>query len=116
MVGASCLVALAGCSQRAKTSYNLARADALFDSGQFDQAETEYIKALNADSRNPKAIGRLGLIYYDEGRFQKAAPYLYNGSAMSSSNLALRVKLAQIYLAVGERKQANAAGGFCTPK
>ena len=102
----------AGCSQRARTNYNLARADALFDSGQFDKAEAEYLNAFHTDPRNAKAIGRLGIIYYDEGRFQKAAPYLYNGSQMSSSNLELRVKLAQIYLAIGEHKQANEQAAF----
>ena len=114
ILAGACLVALAGagCSQRAKTTYNLSRADSLFDSGQFDKAEAEYLNALHANPRNPKAIGRLGLIYYDEGRFQKAAPYLYNGSEMSSSNLELRVKLAQIYIAVGERKQANDQAAF----
>ena len=80
LLAVTCLLALAGggCSQRAKTHYNLSQADAFFDSGQLDKAETEYLNGLKADPRNPKAIGRLGVIYYDEGRFQKAAPYLYN--------------------------------------
>jgi tetratricopeptide (TPR) repeat protein len=106
---AASLIALigAGCSQRAKTSANLTSADRLFDSGEFDQAETEYLNALHTDPHNAKAIGRLGLIYFDEGRFQKAAPYLFKGSELSSSNLELRVKLAQIYLAIGEVKKAR---------
>jgi tetratricopeptide (TPR) repeat protein len=106
---AACLVALAGagCSQRAKTNASLTSADRLFDSGQFDKAETEYLNALHTDPHNAKAIGRLGLIYFDEGRFQKAAPYLFEGSELSSSNLELRIKLARIYLAVGEVKKAR---------
>src|SRR5579863_709760 len=95
ILSAACLLALAGagCSQRAKTSHNLNLADQLFDSGQFDKAETEYLNALKAEPRNAKAIGRLGLIYFDEGRFQKAAPYLFKGSQLASTNLELRVKL-----------------------
>jgi tetratricopeptide (TPR) repeat protein len=114
ILAAACLVALigAGCSERAKTAYNLAAADRFYDSGQFDKAETEYLNALRAEPGNAKAIGRLGLIYFDEGRFEKAAPYLFRGSELSSSNLELRVKLGQIYLAVGELKQAHEQADF----
>ncbi|MGH7979149.1 MAG: tetratricopeptide repeat protein, partial [Limisphaerales bacterium] len=111
---AACLggLALAGCSQRAKTHYSLQRANAMFESGQFDRAESEYLNVLRADPRNAQAIGRLGLIYYNEGRFQKAAPYLYKGSEMSSSNLELRVKLGIICLAIGDRKEAHDQAAF----
>lgn len=114
ILSAVCLLALAGagCSQRAKTSYNLGRADQLFDSGQFDKAETEYLNALRAEPRNTKIIARLGIIYFDEGRFQKAAPYLFKGSQLVSTNLELRVKLAQIYLALGELKHAQEQADF----
>ena len=114
ILAAACLLALAGagCSQHANKTYNLGPADEYFDSGQFDKAEAEYVKAMHADPQNAKAIGRLGLIYFDEGRFQKAAPYLYKGSAMSSSNLELRVKLAQICLAIGDMKQAKTHADF----
>jgi tetratricopeptide (TPR) repeat protein len=105
-------LAVAGCSQRAKTSYNLGLADQLFDSGQFDKAEAEYLNALRAEPRNARAVERLGLIYFDEGRFQKAAPYLFKGTQLSSSNLELRIKLAQIYLAVGELKRAQEQAAF----
>lgn len=114
LLAATCLIALAGagCSERAKKTYNLGPADQLFDSGQFDKAETEYLNALHVNPQNAKAIGRLGLIYFDEGRFQKAAPYLFKGSELSSSNLELRVKLAQIYLAIGELKKAREQADF----
>lgn len=102
----------AGCSKRAQTTYDLSAADRFYAAGQYDKAETEYLNALHASPQNARAIGRLGLIYFDEGRFQKAAPYLYKGSEMSSSNLELRVKLAQIYLAVGEVKKACEQADF----
>ncbi|HTV42191.1 MAG TPA: tetratricopeptide repeat protein [Candidatus Sulfotelmatobacter sp.] len=114
ILAAACLLALAGagCSQRANKTYDLGPADQYFESGEFDLAETNYLKALATDPENAKAIGRLGLIYFDEGRFQKAAPYLYKGSQLSSSNLELRVKLAQICLAVGDRKEAQQHADF----
>jgi tetratricopeptide (TPR) repeat protein len=114
ILAAAFLMALAGagCSKRAQTNYNLRPADRFYDAGQYDNAETEYLNALRANPRNAKAIGRLGLIYFNEGRFQKAAPYLLKGSELSSTNLELRVKLAQIYLALGEAKKAAEQSDF----
>jgi tetratricopeptide (TPR) repeat protein len=107
-VAAALLVAAgAGCSAKVKKSYYLQQADRAFDAGQFDKAEIDYLNVLHADPRNPVAMGRLGEIYFQEGRFQKAAPYLYNGCQLDTNNLDLHLKLAQIYLAVGMFKDAH---------
>jgi tetratricopeptide (TPR) repeat protein len=106
------VVAGAGCSAKVKKSYYLDHADRLYDAGQLDQAEVEYLNALRADPRNPVAMGRLGQIYFQEGRFQKAAPYLYNGCRLDTNNLDLHLKLAQIYLAVGMLKEAHNEAGY----
>lgn len=97
----------AGCSAKMKKSYYLERANRFFDSGQFAQAEVEYLNVLHADPQDAEAIGKLGIIYFDEGRIQKAAPYLYKGSQMSATNLDLHLKLGQIYLALGRLKDAH---------
>ncbi|MGH7979186.1 MAG: tetratricopeptide repeat protein, partial [Limisphaerales bacterium] len=108
ILAAAFLVALVvGCSEHTQSTYNLAPANRFFDAGQFDKAAAEYEKALKAEPGNAWVIGRLGVIYFDEGRFQKAAPYLFKGSQLCSSNLEWRVKLGQVYLAVGELKQAR---------
>ncbi|HTR40275.1 MAG TPA: tetratricopeptide repeat protein, partial [Pseudomonadales bacterium] len=60
----------------------------------------------------PVAMGRLGTIYFEEGRLQKAAPYLYNGCQLDTNNLDLHLKLAQIYLAVGMVKEAHSEAGY----
>ncbi len=106
------VVAGAGCSEKVKTSYHLERANRSFDSGKFDQAEIEYLNVLRMDPRNPAAMGRLGIIYFDEGRFQKAAPYLYNGCQLDTNNMDLHLTLAQIYLAVGMLKEAHSQAGY----
>jgi tetratricopeptide (TPR) repeat protein len=106
------VLAAAGCSAKVKKSYYLDQANRAFDAGQFDKAEVEYLNALHADPRNPVAMGRLGVIYFQEGRFQKAAPYLYNGCQLDTNNLDLHLKLAQIYLAVGMLKEAHSEAGY----
>jgi tetratricopeptide (TPR) repeat protein len=100
-----------GCS-RAKKIHLLDRANSSFDAGQFDQAETEYLNVLQVDPQNAQAIGRLGVIYFDEGRFQKASPYLYKGSQLDTNNLDLHLKLAQIYLGIGMLKEAHSESAF----
>jgi tetratricopeptide (TPR) repeat protein len=114
MLLAAALVAVAsvGCSARAKKMYHLERADRLYNAGQYSQAEIEYLNVLRADPQNPDAMGRLGTIYFNEGRFQKAAPYLYKGCQLDTTNLDLHLKLSQIYLAIGMMKEAHSEAGF----
>ena len=99
-------------SARAKTIYHMDRANRLFDAGQFDQAETEYLDALHADHRNALAISRLGIIYFDEGRLQTAAPFLLKASQLDTTNSDLLLKLGQIYLAIGDLKNAHDQAEF----
>jgi len=105
------VVAGVGCS-RARKSYFLDQANHCFDSGQFDKAEAEYLNVIHVDPQNAQAVGRLGVIYFDEGRFQKAAPYLYKGSELDTNNLDLHLKLAQIYLVLGMLKEAHRESEF----
>ncbi len=99
--------AITGCSAKAKKSRFLEQANHLFDQGKFDQAEIEYLNVLHLDPQNAQAIGRLGTIYFDEGRFQKAGPFLSKGSQLATNDVDLRLKLAQIYLSIGMLKEAH---------
>lgn len=106
------IIAVTGCTGGARRNYYLEQADRLFKACDYDKAELQYLNVLRIDPQNSEAFGRLGLIYYDEGRFQKAAPYLYKGSQLNTNNLDLRLKLAQIYLAVGMLKEAHNQAQF----
>jgi tetratricopeptide (TPR) repeat protein len=112
LAAAALAVAISGCSSGAKKSYYLGRANHWFDTGQFAKAEIEYLNVLHVDPQNPIAIGRLGVIYFDEGRFQKAAPFLYKGSQLATNDLDLHLKLAQVYLLVGMQKEAHGEAEF----
>jgi tetratricopeptide (TPR) repeat protein len=105
-------VAGAGCSAKVKTAYHLKKADQFFDAGQFDQAEGEYIDALRNDHENFRAISRLGDIYFEEGRLQRAAPFIVKGRQMATNDADLNLKLGVIYLSVGSMKQAHDQAGF----
>ena len=101
-----------GCSAKAKKAYHLERANRYFAAGQYDQAEVEYMNVLRSDRENAQAIGRLGTIYFEEGRLQKAAPYLFKGSELATNDLDLRLKLGSFYLAAGKAKEARAEANF----
>src|SRR5208283_5645795 len=61
-----------GCTQAARRARHLARANQYFDSGELDKAEIEYLIVLKTDLTNAQAIGRLGMIYYEQGRYGRA--------------------------------------------
>jgi tetratricopeptide (TPR) repeat protein len=101
-----------GCTAKARKTYHETRADRFYAAGQFDRAEIEYLNVLRNDSRDAQAIGRLGLIYYQEGRIQTAYPYLLKGSELATNDLALRLKLGFIYAATGRSGDARDAANF----
>ena len=93
---------LTGCSAKVKATYHLQRADKYFAASQYDQAEVEYMNVLRNNQQNLQAISRLGQIYFEEGRYQRAAPFLYRGGQLTSTNLILHWQLGTICLAMGK--------------
>jgi tetratricopeptide (TPR) repeat protein len=102
----------AGCTSKAKKAYHLHRADKFYAAGQFDSAEIEYINVLRNDPDSQPAYARLGDIYYQQGRLQTAAPYLYKASAMDTNDLDLRLKLGYVYASFGQYKEAREDAAF----
>jgi tetratricopeptide (TPR) repeat protein len=100
------------CSPHARMAGHLERADQYFDSGQYDQAEIEYTNALQIEPLNPQAIGRLGIIYFDQGRLGWAMPRLLKGRELRPDNLQLRLKVGRMYLAMGKLKEARDEANF----
>jgi tetratricopeptide (TPR) repeat protein len=105
-----------GCSAKAKKAYHLSRADRFYDAHRLERAEIEYLNVLRYDPANRQAFGRLGLIYYDEGRLQRAMFFLAKGSELSPDDLDLRLKLGFIYSSAGQFKPAQDAANFILNK
>lgn len=101
------ITAGSGCTHAARRARHLARANQYFDSGELDKAEIEYLIVLKTDALNPKAIGRLGIIYYEQGRYGRAIPFLVKGKELAPEDLELRRKLGDIYLSAGKTKDAT---------
>src|SRR5688500_11807776 len=58
----------AGCSKQSQVTRAVARGDEKLAAGHYEEAEKEYLAALQAIPDHPKAAGRLGILYYDQGR------------------------------------------------
>ncbi len=101
-----------GCSAKAKQAYHLQKANRYFDAGKYDQAEVEYFNVLRNGGENALAIGRLGTIYFEQGRLQKAAPFLIKGVELAPNDLDLRIKLSGFYMAAGKPKVAATNADF----
>jgi tetratricopeptide (TPR) repeat protein len=101
-----------GCSAKMKAAYHLKKAGQYFDAGQYDQAEVEYINVLRSDHENAQAITRLADIYFEEGRLQKAAPFIIKGRELATNDPDLNLKLGLIYQAVGKTQEAHDQASF----
>jgi tetratricopeptide (TPR) repeat protein len=101
-----------GCTRAVRRARHLARANQYFDSGELDEAEIEYLIVLKTDLTNPQAIGRLAIIYYEQGRYARAIPFLIKGKELAPEDLELRRKLAAIYLSAGKKREAMDEAGF----
>jgi tetratricopeptide (TPR) repeat protein len=102
----------AGCTSKMKKAYHESRADKFFAAGNFDSAEIEYLRVLRDDNENAKAFARLSGIYFDQGRYQLAAPFLERAVALATNDMDLRVRLCRILSASGRIKETRDLAGF----
>jgi tetratricopeptide (TPR) repeat protein len=105
-------VGCVSCSPQAKKAGHLKQADGFFDSGQYDKAEIEYMNVRQLEPLNPQAIGRLGLIYFDQGRVGRVIPYLTKGKELQPDNLDIRRRLGLVSLSTGSLARAREEAGF----
>lgn len=106
----------AGCSAQARKNRHLKRAANYFAAGKLDQAEIEYINALELAPSDADAISGLGLIYFDQGRVGKVFTYLNKAQELRPDNLAIRVALARVYLTAGRLKETRDEATFVLQK
>jgi len=98
---------LTGCTKQAKKIRHLSNAKRDFAAGQYEKAEIEYRRVLQADPANATAISQLGVIYHDEGRFPQALGFLKKAVELTPDNSDLRLKLCLTELSLGDLKGAR---------
>src|SRR4051812_17242660 len=87
--GSAVLMVFSGCTPKGEAATKAA--DTYFASGSYDRAEIEYKNAVQAQKKpDAHAIGRLGEIYFGEGRIRPAYGYLQKAIELQPENLAAR--------------------------
>ena len=104
-------VTVAACSQDRQTKdQHLSRANDYFLSEQYEKAEAEYravLQGTRPDQADPMAIGRLGIIYFEEGQLRKAFPLLKKAAEEQPDDLEVRLRLGLAYLSAQAFKEAR---------
>lgn len=104
-----CLVlAGTGCTPAQKKARHMSAADRSYQEGKYDQAEIEYRNVLQIEQLNPAALGRLGLIYFDQGSPLRARPFLLKANELQPGNLEVLAKLGLLDLALRNLPAARA--------
>jgi tetratricopeptide (TPR) repeat protein len=99
-----------GCSP--KGTSELASADKYFEAGTYELAEIQYKNVLQSRGQDAHAIGRLGIIYIEQGRLRQSIPYLLKARELTPENLDVRSKLGMIYTTLGKAKEAKEEAEF----
>jgi tetratricopeptide (TPR) repeat protein len=98
-----------GCSAESRKTGHLNKADKYFTAGEYEKAEIEYKNVLQLGGTNPQAVGRLGIIYFEQGRLARATSYLRKAHELEPKNLEVRLKLGYLLLATGKSNEARDA-------
>ncbi|MDP3178726.1 MAG: tetratricopeptide repeat protein, partial [Spirochaetaceae bacterium] len=105
-----------GCSREGRKAGLIKQADAYFTAGEFDEAEIEYKNVIQTAGLDPHAIGRLGVIYLEQGRGARAYSYLVKANELDPENLEVRNMLGYLYAGGGKPNEARDAALFVLEK
>jgi tetratricopeptide (TPR) repeat protein len=97
----------AGCTKQVRKRLYLSRADRDFAAGNYDRAEIEYLKVFQVAPLDPTAMGKLGLVYYDQGRYVRALSFLKKAAELTPDDPAVRLKLSLTELHLRQFGQAR---------
>lgn len=84
-------------AERAKREY-LSQGDALYEKGNYVEADLAYRRAVQKDSRFVEAHYKRGLVQIKRGNYERAVQFLRRAAQLSPDHLESRVTLADIYL------------------
>ena len=99
--------AAAGCTKAAKKLRYLTSANRDFAAARYEKAEIEYLKVLQVAPLDPTAIGKLGVIYCDQGRYVRASSFLRKAAELTPDDPVVRLKLSLAELSLGQFKAAR---------
>src|SRR5688500_1476191 len=91
--------AFCGSSRESKKASLYAKADEYFNAGEYEKAEIEYKNVLQLDRGDSHAFGRIGRIYFEQGRLILSASVLKTAVELRPDNLEAQIKFGYVNLA-----------------
>ncbi len=101
------LLTSVGCTVQQRKARAMARAEAYFKAGDYEKAKIEYLNVLHLDPKSVSTIEHLGTIWFEEGAILRAMPYLLGVREIAPDNPEVRLKVALVFLSLGERLAAR---------
>src|SRR2546426_6692534 len=98
---------LCSCGAQARKVRCSERGDRYFRASEYDKAKIEYLNLLRLDSQNAVAFQRLGAMWAEEGAPLRAGGFLIEARKLAPSNIANRIKLAQVFMSIGQLADAR---------
>ena len=108
LIGLSAVLALGGgCSKEARKARYLESGEKYFAANDFVKAEVEFLNAFRLDPTDKVLPGRLGVIYFDQGRLERAYAFLYRANEITPGSTNIALPLASIYSVSGQGAKAR---------
>jgi tetratricopeptide (TPR) repeat protein len=98
---------LPACSKKPNAAAIQTRAEEFYRQEEYDKARVEYMNLLRAQPGSPLAMQRLGLIWMEHGSPIQAYPFLLKAKELDPKDLAVRRKLASVYLSLNRTADAR---------
>ena len=100
--------AFVGCSMEAKRARHEKRAEDYFKKGEYLKAEIEYRNVARlSKTLDPRIVGRVATIFYEQGRIIESFEHLTNAVALNPDDIELRTKLGTVWVTFRQFKQAR---------
>jgi Flp pilus assembly protein TadD len=105
---AGCLLVLAaGCARQDKFSELLTRGDEAVATNRYDDAEKIYLEALVLRQTDPQVIGRMGILYYNQGQLARSYAFLEEAIKGASDNADFQLHYALACYSIGKTIEAR---------
>ena len=102
-----CGLLTAGCSSESKKTRCTSRADAYFETGDYERATIEYINVLRIDNKDGHAFRQLAQSYWERSMYREAFPALIAAKDANPNDVSIRLKLGDLYLVSGLHEKAR---------
>src|SRR5438552_3768708 len=101
------VILLSGCTAGSRKAHYAENAGKFFKAGEYDKAKIEYLNVIKIDQANANAYARIGAMWVEEGVPLRAGAFLIKALELAPDDIASRLNLTRVYLAIGRIADAR---------